>query len=329
MRKILENIFDEIISVENLLEAWKEFLRGKRSKKDVQGFSLHLMDNILALNRDLLQKNYKHGKYKRFRIYDPKPRDIHKAPVRDRLLHHAIHRKLYPLFDSKFIFDSYSCRNSKGIHGAINRLKKFASKASKNNTTTCWVLQCDIKKFFANIDHQLLIEILKKSISDKNLIWLLTEIIESFSTSQGVGVPLGNLTSQLLVNIYMNEFDQFVKHRLKVGRYIRFADDFVILSEDRKYLENLILQIDEFLQNKLHLSLHSNKVVIKTLASGVDFLGWVSFMNHRILRTKTKRRMLVKLIDNGSKETLYSYLGLLSHGNTKKLKNDVMSIFLS
>src|SRR3989338_7502486 len=157
--------FEEIISVENLLLAWKEFLRGKKNKKDVQEFQLHLMDNILSLHQDLKNKTYKHGGYMAFNISDPKPRNIHKATVRDRLLHHATHRILYPYFDRKFIFDSYSCRLNKGTHKAINRFRSFAYKASRNHTRTCWVLQCDVKKFFASVDHRVSLDILKRYIS--------------------------------------------------------------------------------------------------------------------------------------------------------------------
>jgi len=324
MKQVLENIFAEIISVDNLLEAWKEFLKGKRNKKDVQEFSFQLMEDILALHYELLQKSYKHGEYISFKVHDPKPREIHKAPVRDRLLHHAIYRKLYPFFNRKFIADSFSCRNKKGTHKALDRLRNFAYKVSKNNTRTCWVLQCDIKKFFASIDHQVLLQILQKSIHDQELIWFLKEIIESFCLIRvGVGLPLGNLTSQLLVNIYMNEFDQFIKQKLKIKWYLRYADDFVLLSKNRKYLENLIPQIDSLLQNQLKLSLHPNKVTVKTLVSGIDFLGWISFTDHRILRTKTKRRMIERLKTNKSKETVNSYLGLIGHGNTNKLKKEV------
>lgn len=146
------HIYHNIISIENLLAAWREFLHGKRSRKDVAQFSVHLTDNILSLHRELADKTYHHGPYKAFRINDPKPRDIHKASVRDRLLHHAIYRILYPYFDTKFIFDSYSCRRGKGTHRALDRFRDYARKVSKNHTQTVWVLKCDIKKFFANID---------------------------------------------------------------------------------------------------------------------------------------------------------------------------------
>ena len=187
--------YDNIISLENLLEAWQEFLKGKRKRKDVQEFQLNLMDNIFSLHNELKNKTYKHGPYHAFNISDPKPRNIHKATVRDRLLHHAIYRVLYPYFDKKFISDSYSCRLNKGTHKALERFKQFGNRVSKNNTKQCFILKCDIKKFFANIDHQILLNILDKHIEDKDILWLLETVIKSFNP----GLPLGNLTSPLLV----------------------------------------------------------------------------------------------------------------------------------
>ena len=162
-RIVFTHTYEDIISVENLLAAWKEFIRGKRKKQDVQEFQHRLMDNILELHRDLKNHTYKHGAYEAFKINDPKPRDIHKATVRDRLLHHALYRQLYPFFDRTFISDSYSCRKDKGTHRAMNRFRQFAYKVSKNHTRTCWVLKCDIRKFFASIDQQTLFVKMKMS----------------------------------------------------------------------------------------------------------------------------------------------------------------------
>ena len=324
MKIKLSHNFEEIISAENLLEAWREFLRGKRSKPDVPRFSFFLFYNIFSLQGDLANHTYKHGAYQAFKINDPKPRDIHKASVRDRLLHHAIYRKLYPFFEKVFIADSFSCRINKGTHKAMNRFRAFAYKTSKNNTKTCWILKCDIKKFFASIDHKTLKEILAKHISGKNTLWLLDEVIDSFNSgSPSKGLPLGNLTSQLLVNIYMNEFDQFLKHKLKIKHYIRYADDFILLSDDKKRLEDKIEPIKEFLKNKLKLEIHKDKIQIKSPSSGVDFLGWVHFPDHRVLRTKTKRRMFKRISANPAPETINSYLGLLGHGNTRKLRDEI------
>ncbi len=319
-------MFEDVVSVENLLQAWREFLPGKRGKLDVQEFSLRLMDNILGLRRDLVNRTYRHGPYRAFNISDPKPRNIHKAGVRDRLLHHAIYRALYPFFDRKFIPDSYSCRLNKGTHRAISRFRAFAYRVSRNHTRTCWVLKCDVRKFFASIDHEVLLNILERNLTDKNTLWLLREVIGSFRSGQpglpaqaGKGLPLGNLTSQLLANVYMNEFDLFVKHKLKAKYYVRYADDFVILSEDKTWLQELIPQIDSFLRRNLKLELHEDKIILKTLASGVDFLGWVHFPDHRVLRRATRRRMLKRVEENPARETMSSYRGLLKHGNTRKL----------
>ena len=307
--------YEKIISVDNLLDSWREFLRDKKKRKDVIEFSLHLTDHILLLHQELKNKTYQHGSYHAFKINDPKPRDIHKAGVRDRLVHHAVYRILYPYFDRKFIFDSFSCRRDKGQNLAMNRFRAFGRIVSRNHTRTAWVLKCDVRKFFANIDHQILKCILAEKIDDQDVLWLLEQVIDSFSP----GLPLGNLTSQLLVNVYMNEFDNFLKRNLKIQYCVRYADDFVIVHENRKYLEKILPRIADFLSKQLKLSLHPDKVFIKTLASGVDFLGWIHFPHHRVLRTSTRHRMFKKL----KPTSVTSYKGLLSHGNAFGLTQEI------
>ena len=307
--------------MENLLAAWQEFIKGKRGRKDVQEFELSLMSNIIILYQELSDFTYQHSGYQAFNISDPKPRNIHKASVRDRLLHHAIYRKLYPFFDKTFVADSFSCRNNKGTHKAINRFRSMAYRVSKNNTRTVWVLKCDIKKFFANIGHAVLKDILADYIPDKDILWLLDKVIDSFETVPGNGLPLGNLTSQLFVNIYMNQFDQFVKHRLKQEYYVRYADDFVFLSENKENLVKIIKPIQDFLGKKLQLQIHPDKLSLSTFASGVDYLGCVHFPHHRVLRTKTKRKMSRFV----NEENLPSYLGVLKHTDSYKLRQKVLN----
>jgi RNA-directed DNA polymerase len=322
MKKTFNIEYKDIISIENLLKAWEEFLPGKKNREDVCNFSKNLMENILDLHYNLLNKAYKHGEYKAFNISDPKPRNIHKASVRDRLLHHAVYRILYPLFDKVFFSESYSCRMGKGTHKAVNKFRSFAYKESKNHSRTLWVLKCDIRKFFASIDHQILKEILGEHIFDTDILWLLSQIIDSFNTKDKTktGLPLGNLTSQLLVNIYMNPFDQWIKHSMKTRYYIRYADDFVVLNTDKDFLLELTPKIADFLEENLKLQLHPGKLFIKTFASGLDFLGWVNFPNHRVLRTSTKRRVLKALNESENINSLISYGGLLKHGNQFILK---------
>jgi retron-type reverse transcriptase len=336
--KIFHNIFDDIISLENLFSTWEEFKRGKRNKPDVPKFEYNLEANIFQLQQELKAKTYKHSNYNSFYIQDPKLRRIHKACVKDRVLHHAIFRILYPIFDPTFISDSYSCRIKKGTHKAVNRLQQFARKVSKNNTKNCYILKCDVKKFFDSIDHDILISLIQKRIRNNETIWLIEEIIKSFSISPNKGLPLGNITSQLFANIYLNELDQFIKHALKVKYYIRYCDDFVILSNNNEYLKELILTINDFLKEKLKLSLHSDKIKIRKYHQGIDFLGYVSFPYYRILRTKTKRRMFKKIqqrikeLKRGeiSKEsfnqTIQSYFGALKHCNSHKVIQNIINL---
>lgn len=325
MKKKLIISYQDIISTENLLLAWQEFLVGKRSKKDVIEFELNLADNILHLHQELANNTYRHGGYHDFFIADPKLRHIHKAKVRDRLIHHAIYRQLYPFFDKTFISHSYSCRLNKGTHRAIAAFNKMAGQVSVNHTKTCWVLQCDIKKFFDSINHKILLDILKDYISDNRILSLLDNIINSYESFPGCGLPLGNLTSQLLVNIYMNKFDQFVKHEIKDKYYIRYADDFAFLSDNKDWLILILPLIGRFLEEELKLKLHPQKTHINTLASGIDFLGWINFTEHKTLRTKTKRRMISRIINNPKPESLASYLGMLRHGNAYKIKQNLIN----
>jgi len=232
-----------------------------------------------------------------------------------------LHQALYDYFDSRFIYDSYSCRVGKGVHKALDRFKYFAGKVSKNHTKTCYVLKGDIRKFFASIDQAVLRNILKRQIVDTDVLWLIETILASFHSKQvGVGLPLGNLTSQLFSNIYLNEFDRYIKQELKLKYYIRYADDFVILADTKQELLNCIPLIRDFLAKQLKLELHPDKLFIKTYSSGVDFLGWVHFPHHRQLRAVTKLRVIRKLQNNPKPETISSYRGLLSHGDTYKIR---------
>jgi retron-type reverse transcriptase len=334
-RKIVHNIFDELITLENLFLSWNEFKKGKTKRKDVQEFKFNLEDNIFQLYQELKDKTYQHSFYSSFYVQDPKLRHIHKAMVRDRIVHHLISKTLEEIYDGTYIFDSYSCRKDKGTHKAVNRLGRFCGKLSQNNTENIYYLKCDIKKFFDSINHEILIEILKKKIKDDNLLFLLKEIIKSFNRIENQGIPLGNLTSQYFANIYLNELDQFIKHSLKIKYYVRYSDDFIILNKDKAYLENLILIISSFLKENLNLSLHPDKIIIKKYHQGIDFLGYVLLPYHRVLRTKTKKRIFRKISQkmDGLKnnlitkksfnQTLQSYFGVLKHCNGHKIKEKI------
>lgn len=229
------------------------------------------------------------------------------------MVHQAIYRVLYHIYDKSFIYDSYSCRNNKGTHKGVKRLEEFVRKESKNYRNNILVLKCDISKFFDSIDHYILKSILFEKNLDEDTKWLIEKIINSFEKLSNKGLPLGNVTSQLFSNIFLNKFDQFIKHRLKVKFYIRYCDDFVIVSKDKEYLKSLIPHIADFLKNELDLSLHPRKVEIRKLSQGIDFLGYVILPHYKVLRTSTKKRILNKAKLKISENTRQSYLGMLSH----------------
>lgn len=318
--------------------AWKEFKKGKGEKLDVQEFEFNLEENIFQLHEDLQSKSYQHFFYVSFYVTDPKLRHIHKACVRDRVLHHAIFRILYPIFDRNFIYDSYSCRLGKGTHRAIDRLDNFARKLSCNNYRTIYVLKCDIRKFFNSIDKTILARIISNKVKDNDFLWLVSKILDSFSEIPGKGLPLGNVTSQIFANIYLNELDQYVKHCLRVKYYIRYCDDFVVLDHDPHYLLELAFKINEFLEEHLTLSLHPNKITLRKYRQGIDFLGYVILPYHRVIRTKTRKRVTNKIIskreesdDNlisqeSLRQSLSSYLGILKHCKGYELENELIRL---
>ena len=324
--------YSNLISIENLFQAWSEFRKGKSKRFDVQEFERHLEDNLFELQESLKNKTYRHGNYQSFYVNDPKQRHIHKAGVSDRVVHHLLYTFLYELFDNSFIYDSYSCRLDKGTHKGVRRLEKFTRKVSKNYTEPCWALKCDIKKFFASVDHEILYQLLVKKIQDQDILWLLKQVIESFNIDNThKGIPLGNLTSQIFANIYLNELDQFVKHKLKIKYYLRYADDFLVLSNYKDTLQRSLVIIAEFLKNDLKLDLHPDKIVFRNIKWGIDFLGYIVLPHYILPRTKTRRRIFIKLKEKMNKDnfnqSLQSYLGYLKHANayklTDKLKNEI------
>ena len=315
--------FYDVISLENLLAAWREFRRGKRKKPDVAVFELNLEDNIFELHRKLAEGSWRNDPYVVFKINDPKPRIIHKASVHDRVLFQAIYRKLYQVFDSGFIHDSYSSRLEKGTHVGVKRFVVFAKKVSANHRKGSFVLKCDIRKFFDSIDHRILFSLVTRKVSDERLLLLIRQIIRSFERSAGKGLPLGNVTSQLFANIYLNELDQFAKHKLKAKYYIRYCDDFVILHQSREVLLEWAEEIKKFCQEFLLLDLHERKTIIRKIHWGTDFLGYVTLPHRAVLWVRTKNRMF-RMISN---KNLPSYLGLLSHCKSWKLKELVIRLF--
>ncbi|MCX6785694.1 MAG: reverse transcriptase domain-containing protein [Candidatus Komeilibacteria bacterium] len=342
--KIYKNIFNEIISLENLFSAWDSFKKGKSSKPGIIRFGHDIEKNIFSLHNDLKQGKYDHGPYTAFNISDPKPRNIHKATIRDRVFHHAVFNVLNPVFEKTFISNSFSCRINKGAHKGFGALEKMIGQESRNYRQPCFILKCDIRKFFATVNHDILFKIISRKIKDNNALKLIEIIINSFSSAESdrfnrKGLPLGNLTSQLFANIYLNELDRFVKNGLKIRRYARYTDDFVIISRDKNYLLAVMAKIKNYLLAKLKLELHPNKISIRKYCQGIDFLGYIALPHYCLLRTKTKKRIFKnlkqrimeykqeKISKKSVEQTLQSYLGVLSHASAYRLRQKLINQF--
>ncbi len=304
-------LFTDISSIKALNAAWRKFSRGKKSRQDVSSYQQDLQPNISNLHELLVSGYYRHQPYQKFMIHDPKQRSIHKATVQDRVVHQSIVTATEPLFERRFIFDSYSCRAGKGTHAGVKRLYTFLRKVSNNDTRKVYILKCDIKKYFASIDHHILLGLIEHQVCDERTLELIRTILSSHGQESGCGIPLGNVTSQLFANIYLHELDWYVKQTLGVKYYARYCDDFVIVSDDKLYLRNIVGKIRQFLWEKLHLELHPYKITIRSWNQGIDFLGFVLRPHAVTIRNKTHKRIL----DRVSATNLSSYVGICSHAD--------------
>lgn len=303
--------FSAISSTVALNAAWQKFSRGKKSRIDVHEYSKKRAANICTLHRLLDTGSYRHGVYQAFMICDPKQRQIHKATVQDRIVHQAVVTAIEPLFEKRFIHDSYSCRPGKGTHAGVTRLGHFLRRASRNNTRKVYALKCDVRKYFASIDHEILLQLIERRVHNERILELIRDILLSHGAESGKGIPLGNVTSQLFANIYLHELDWHVKQDLGVRYYARYCDDFVIISHDKQHLESLIKPLRDFLYSVPQLDLHPDKITLRAWDQGVDFLGYVLRPRATTIRTKTRRRMMSRV----SARNLSSYLGMCGHAD--------------
>ncbi|MDP3640321.1 MAG: reverse transcriptase/maturase family protein [Nanoarchaeota archaeon] len=291
-----DDLYVRLCSYENLFFAYQKARQGKTQKDYVIEFERKLKDNLLQLRSELLLHAYRPQPLQTFIIRDPKTRKISKSAFRDRIVHHALCNLIAPLFEKDFIYDSFANRKGKGTLKAIERFESFRRRASKNNTRRVFVLKADIKKYFENVHHSLLLEVVKRKVSDKKVLWLIKAILANHKTDeQGKGMPLGNLTSQFFANVYLNELDHYAKHRLPAKYYLRYVDDFVILHESPSVLQKCLKEISLFLCKSLALELHPQKSKIIPLSRGVDFLGMRIFPHHKLLKSKNLRKFRKKL----------------------------------
>ncbi len=318
--KTYKNLYNKITSMKNLVLAWQKARKGKTKKVYVIEFEKNLSKNLLELHGELRDDAYSPRELVTFILRDPKTRVISKSDFRDRIVHHAIVMVLEPIFDKSFIYDSCANRIGKGNLFALKRFDKFVRKISKNgliaknrfrdnNYIVGYCLKADIKHYFQEVNHKILLNIIKRKIKDEKVICLIEKILSNLPVGQiggggehQKGMPLGNLTSQFFANIYLNELDYFIKHKLKAKYYIRYVDDFVILHNSKEQLEKWKVKIDNFLMGKLILELHPQKSSIISLSRGVDFVGFRNFYHYKLLRKRNIKKMFLKVEKYKNKE---------------------------
>ena len=338
--KSIKHIFEQVTDYENLYKAYMNARVCKRYRREVLRFSAHLEDNLTQIQQELVSGTYEFGKYREFYIYEPKQRLIMAQPFRDRVVQWAIYQLLHPIFQKGYISDSYACIEGRGTHSAVERLHYWLKQADRK-PEKFYYLKLDISKYFYRIDHAVLMGILERRIKDARMIELLSRIVNS-STNFGLppgkspgevqkadrvndkGMPVGNLSSQMFANLYLNELDQYCKRELRIHYYIRYMDDVIILHEDKKQLHEWKELINTFLQERLKLDLNK-KTCIRPVALGIEFCGYRVWATHTKLRKSTALKMKRKLKQVQEKyadgemtyeramQTVNSYMGILKH----------------
>jgi len=344
--KRVNDLFEKIVSFDNLLLAAKKAQKGKRYNSDVARFHVRLEENLIQLSAELSSKTYLPGKYRTFHIYDPKERMISAAPYRDRVVHHALCNIIEPIFESGFIFDSYANRKGKGTHKAIDRYQHYAQKFP-------YVLKCDIRKFFPSVDLLILKQELERKIKCKDTLWLIQCIIDNSNEQEQhlcwfdgddlftplerrKGLPIGNLTSQFWGNVYLNRMDHWIKEELGVPAYVRYVDDFVLLGNSKRQMWAWKAALEDYLAG-YRLVLHPNKTQIHQTKDGIPFLGFMTFPHHRYVKKEKIRRYRRYLNLNLEKrkrrllqpqtleDQLNAWLGHIRNGQSQRLENTIFN----
>lgn len=299
-----------LFTLENIYRAYRQCRKHKRGTVNALRFEQNLEENLVFLHEELTGGSYQPGRSVAFLLEKPKRREIFAADFRDRVVHHVLVGHLEPRWEQRFIHDSYACRKGKGTHKGVDRLQTFTRKVTANSTRRAWYLQLDVRGFFINIDRNILYQRLAPKERDPAVLWLLRTLIfyeptddclikaktagdfaqlpahkTLFKAAPGCGLPIGNLTSQFFANVYLDALDQFVKHQLKARYYIRYCDDFVLLSTDRAELERWKAEIKIFLSDELHLTLN-DRVRLRPVSDGIDFLGYIVRPKYRLVRRR-------------------------------------------
>ncbi|NLF03011.1 MAG: RNA-dependent DNA polymerase [Anaerolineales bacterium] len=305
--KTYKNLYPRVWAFENLYWAYRAARRAKRCRPAVADFELDLEGQLLALQRELREERYAPGAYTNFYIHEPKRRLVSAAPFRDRVVHHALCNVLEPIWESRFISDSYACRVGKGTHAALDRCESWVRRYR-------YVLHGDIVKYFPSVDHEVLRGLIARRVADERTMGLVGRIIASgagiqrdeaapallpgddlFALLRPRGLPIGNLTSQFWANVYLHELDLYAKHELRCRPYLRYMDDFLLFSDDKAELHAWSDDINRFLATRLRLTLHPRKTVVAPTHVGLDFCGFRLYPDRRRLRRSSVRRFVRRL----------------------------------
>jgi hypothetical protein len=279
-------------SLSNLYRSWYRFRRGKRSSSEVVAFQYNLESELQRLQSGLATKTYTHGDYARFVIRDSKRREIAVAPVRDRVLHRLVYDYLLPTWDKSLIFDAWSCRPNKGQHKAIIRAAAYMQRYDHG-----WVWRADVQKFFDSVDQAVLLRLIRRRTACPDTLWLIQAILSSYSkNSPGRGMPIGNLTSQIFANIYLNEFDRFMVHTLKPGAYLRYGDDWLCFAADQTTLLEIRQAAVRFLTGTLKLTLSKKLDIVSPTYRGVTYLGIDLWPSGKRITAATRERARQRLL---------------------------------
>lgn len=346
--KTYKNLYARIADFENLFHAFKNAARGKRRRPDVAEFEFRLEENLVQIREELLEKLYEPGPYHNFSIHDPKPRLISAAPFRDRVVHHALCQIIEPLFEARFVYDSYACRVGKGTHAALDRAQEHARKYP-------YVLKCDVERFFPSMDYGILMAQLERVIGDRDVLWLCRQVLESGADIHGKGeepryfpgdsllsplrpkgLPIGNLTSQFWANVYLNPMDHFIKRALGCKAYVRYVDDLLLFSDQKTVLHEWRKEVFEY-GAKVRLRYHESQAQVFPVSTGIPFLGWRVYPDHRRLRRRNGvafQRRFSRLREKYSQgrigwtdmtESIQGWIAHVSHGDTWGLRRALVS----
>lgn len=354
MTKQIKNVYETLYTYENLYEAYLNARKNKRYRDEILKFSFNLEENLMEISKELKAHTYKVGKYREFYVYEPKQRLIMALPFKDRIVQWGIYQLLNPIFDKTYIDDSYGCRVGKGTLRAIQRLHYWLKQVGKKEEKY-YYLKLDISKYYYRVDHEVLINILRKKIKDKQMLELLKTIINYDGTLFGLkvngdvnnpadrlagkGIPIGNLTSQMFANLYLNELDQYCKRTLSIKYYVRYMDDIIILSDDKKNLHEYKELIQTYLEEKLKLKLNK-KTAIRPISLGIEFVGYRLWSTHVEIRKSTSLKMKrrLKYVKNQYDKnqisfskvnsTVQSYMGIMKHCNSHSMQVKIFNSFI-